>query len=286
MPGHQIDADRNSEVHLECRVLQVNTNHTAAYHDYLIASDLFQQYDLILVQEPAWFQINGEWRTSFSPAWSPVYPCSNLGDRRPRVLAYVSRAAHHITVTHRPDIIDHPDVQVLSIAFQNCDPFFIANVYNQTPARGTHLPKAAAMLGHLLTDLPHLVCGDFNLHHGLWSGTAAEGEAAPEARDLVEWMEAHCFQLLNEVGRPTFFRGNSAYMLVLDLARANNHLVSTAVVEWAVEETLEMSDHAPISITVSPFAAEPAPAPLGRWASKSIKIEKFNLALEGQMPVL
>jgi ribonuclease HI len=260
---------------LSCRILQYNVNRNNDCMHALLSSDIHTNYDIIIVQEPWWSVINNEHRTVQSASWLRILPCTNLGNSRPRVATFVNVGSTHISVNHRTDIFDHPDIQALAVTVGTSYTFNLINVYNQ---RNQDHAKASQILLNHAPHLPTLICGDFNLHHPRWSLDPPDNISA-EADTVEEWMRTQEFELLNAEGQHTYERHGSEYKSVLDLSITNPPLRESAALEWHIIEGMALSDHLPIGITVNPQHATWVPPLQHRWNTKNINKDEFSKAL-------
>ncbi|KAF8974794.1 hypothetical protein BDZ97DRAFT_1911948 [Flammula alnicola] len=92
-------------------------------------------------------------------------------DERPRVMTYVSTRLARYRPAQRRDIIDHPNIMVLSLSSGESS-FYLLNVYSDSDH------GAINWLRDHDRDLPrcHLMMGDFNAHSPDWDpGSAREG---------------------------------------------------------------------------------------------------------------
>jgi hypothetical protein len=131
----------------------------------LLADPRTKELDIIAIQEP--------WQNPFTPAtycpgtsgFLPAY-----GDSKGRRSCFLvnKRLASNKWSVEYPSL----DLCVLKVSTEECD-LWIYNVYSQ-PLGGYNVvdyPSPISLLPDLLArGGEHLVLGDFNLHHPLWSG--------------------------------------------------------------------------------------------------------------------
>ncbi|XP_006456097.1 hypothetical protein AGABI2DRAFT_77234, partial [Agaricus bisporus var. bisporus H97] len=103
------------------------------------------------------------WGSPRHPDWIPL-ESKVTGDREARVLTYVHRRLAKLRPALRTDLIDHEDIQVISLHPGGNDVVFLMNVYSDSNRR------AIQFLGGKVDSLPHFsyVGGDFNCHSSEW----------------------------------------------------------------------------------------------------------------------
>ena len=145
--------------------------------------------------------------------------------------------------------IDYSGPDVCSLRLQLPDiVLWIHNFYNQPPGSytTTNYPSSLTLLpGLLVREGEHLVLGDFNLHHPLWS--SPRNPAAHLAADIVvETLLARDMELATPKGTITWeARGSTS---TIDLAFTSQRL-QQRLVECTVNSALDHgSDHFPISL--------------------------------------
>jgi Endonuclease-reverse transcriptase len=161
---------------LECipqlRIFSQNVNGNYAYTDSLL-SDLYENYDLLFLQEPPWWYIRAAPSSSsrdgtdviggpLNPNWGCLVRLLGL-DSPPRVMVYFSNhIANHRPGLHR-DLVDHRDILLFSLGLGG-DTLFYANVYLESQH------TAILWLFDHVLELPalQLMCGDFNVRHRSW----------------------------------------------------------------------------------------------------------------------
>lgn len=176
-------------------------------------------------------------------SWTQFTPVPITADNPiPRVAAYVSRACTDIRVTQRSDIVSHRDILILEVHLSPKLSFLVVNIYNDSDSTALDI-----LVSLPLPELPSIISGDFNLHHGSWSREVKPPPVSSRSEDLLDWMDDGRFRLINQRGEVTFFR--SAATSVLDLTWVNHSALSLGTFrEWHVREDLVTgSDHIPIT---------------------------------------
>jgi hypothetical protein len=175
----------------------------------LLEDRLVKAYDVLAIQEP--------WR---NPSALTTYRGRGTGfflahDKVPgRVCFYINERLDPNSWT----IIYHsPDFCTLSLQAEQ-QTWQIHNVYSEPPGGyrvtnyNTPIPLLQDALG---TPGEHLLVGDFNLHHPLWSGIR-DPACHDASADLIRAVNGAHLQLLSPVGQITWARGPSRS--TLDLA--------------------------------------------------------------------
>ena len=125
----------------ELRVVTFNIAKSYELCDVLLES-CKDKYDVIFLQEPPWRTIRTAPSASSKegdpvmgapkhPAWTSMTRKPSQRERRtrPRVMAYVSTRLVKLRPAYRRDIVDHPDIFVLSVTSNDTN-HYLMNVYN------------------------------------------------------------------------------------------------------------------------------------------------------------
>ncbi|KAF8955880.1 hypothetical protein BDZ97DRAFT_1672757, partial [Flammula alnicola] len=246
----------------EVRVLSWNVARDGMSLD-VILSTCTNIYDIIFVQEPPWRHI----RTAPSaktrkgedvigapnhPDWLAMVRAPTTADERPRVMTYVSTRLARYRPSVRRDVIDHPDIQVLSLS-TSAETFFLMNVYSDADHGAINWLKAHD------TALPrfHFMGGDFNAHAEDWD----PGHSGREGCALSLQQSAAILGLeLAAFGNPGpthIPRDPTKRKTVIDLA----FVPPNQVVRFSPEgRGSPILHHAPIPISIT---LDISPAPLG-----------------------
>ena len=160
----------------------------------------------------------------------------------------------------------------------------VHNVYNPSPTSySSKEPGTIATLRKVLestgTGTNHIVIGDFNLHHPLWS--SIERLTQHDAADiLLETAHDHALELVTPRGTTTWrARGTQS---TIDLAFLSESLV-TKVQKCAPRQDLaQLSDHIPIELSLHLQVQQQAVTQRRRnW--KKMDKEKLQAALQGKV---
>jgi hypothetical protein len=253
------------------RVLQLNVAR-ANWRMSAVLNSL-TDYDIILFQEP-WFSRVGIARSSTDPsgieilgtvsnhAWESFVP-TTVNERRPRVASFVRKGINHLYVHSCPDVLDSPDIIMLSFHYGNIS-FDIINIYNAGPGRNANSVRAL-MDAELDPLTPTIISGDFNLHHPLWALENGQQHAASGTADeLVEWLESHAFSIENDLVRATR-RGQTAdqHDSIIDLTLLNHAAADIDLIgEW------ECSEEQALTLTTTGFLGLSATVKILMWKRK------------------
>jgi hypothetical protein len=157
--------------HLECipklHIFSQNVNGNYTYMDSLL-SDLYENYDLLFLQELPWQYIRAALSSSsrdrtdviggpLNPNWGCLVRPSGL-DSPPRNMVYFSNRIANLHPGLRQDLVDHRDILLFSLGLGG-DTLFYANVYSDSQH------TAISWLFDHVLELPglQLMCGDFNV---------------------------------------------------------------------------------------------------------------------------
>ena len=148
-------------------------------------------YDVIFIQEPPIRELrkapsssNQEGEavigTPIHPEWLYVARPINSTDRIPRVMAYINKRLKHMRPSLWLDLINHPDIQVLSL-FNEEREYCLLNIYNAD--NNSALMHLSDCTDDLLNSIVYMG-SDFNIHAHLWDPTF-RGPEQPECWDLL-----------------------------------------------------------------------------------------------------
>ena len=214
----------------------------------LLRDTTVQDFDILAIQEP--------WRNPFTTT-SYNYPQSDFYLAYPnlqlaRVCFYVNKRldlASWTVTTHSPDL------QTLTIQYEDGDrskTIHVHNVYNPSPIsyssreQGT-LATLRKVLDSSESHCNHMVLGDLNLHHPLWSGS--ERLTQHNASDyLIDLAHNANLELVTVQGSPTWrARGTQS---TIDLTFMSQSLVSSLIRCEVRQSISQASDHMPIETTL------------------------------------
>jgi hypothetical protein len=222
----------------------------------LLADKVITSYDVLALQEP-WQ--NPHKNATYCPSRSAFYVAYNDQKRRSCFLINKSLDINSWD-------IDYSGPDVCSLRLQLPDiVLWIHNFYNQSPGSHstTDYPSSLTLLPDLLArEGEHLVLGDFNLHHPLWSGPRNPA-AHKAAEPVVETLLAEGMELATPRGTITWeARGLSS---TIDLA-FTSQLLTQRLVECTINKDLDhSSDHFPISLQFELSIARTQPQPTRAW---------------------
>jgi hypothetical protein len=147
----------------------------------LLADKAITSYDILALQEP-WH--NPYKNATYCPSSAAFYAAYNDQERRS---CFLINKSLNISLWD----VDYSGPDVCSLRLQLSDiTLWIHNFYNQPPGSysTTDYPSSLTLLPSLLArEGEHLVLGDFNLHHPLWSSPRNQ---LPMWR-LTQWLK-HC----------------------------------------------------------------------------------------------
>jgi Endonuclease-reverse transcriptase len=156
----------------QLRIFSQNVNGNYAYTDSLL-SDLYENYDLLFLQEPPWQYIRAAPSSSsrdgtdvicgpLNPIWGCLVRPSSL-DSPPHIMVYFSDHIANLRLGLRRDLVDHRDILLFSLGLGG-DTLFYANVYSDSQH------TAISWLFDHVLELPglQLMCRDFNVQHRSW----------------------------------------------------------------------------------------------------------------------
>jgi hypothetical protein len=139
----------------------------------LLLSDLYDNYDLLFLQELPWWYIRAAPSSSsrdgtdviggpLNPNWGCLVRLSGL-DSPPHVIRYFSNCIANLRPGLRQDLVDHRDILLFSLGLGE-DALYHVNVYSDSQHT-----TIAWLFDHVL-ELPglQLMCGDFNMQHHSW----------------------------------------------------------------------------------------------------------------------
>ncbi|PPQ75421.1 hypothetical protein CVT25_008058, partial [Psilocybe cyanescens] len=248
-------------------------------------------FDVIILQEPAWGYIGKvEGKDVHGPiavaGWTPIIPVTSPPpDFRPRTMAY-SRTRPDFLITLRTDIIEDKDIQILDIRQPGQTRITIINIYNDTPAQELCILNRLRHM-ELSFDHPTILTGDFNLHHALWStDTTSLNTHSQLTENIMEWLSAKGFHLLNKKGKITHPARNSReHASVIDLSFVNGSATANDTFkDWAIDPSIALdSDHYGIKFTIDQGRTE-VDNPCGvKYNLKETKPDKWIKAFEEEL---
>jgi hypothetical protein len=151
----------------QLRIFSQNVNGNYAYMDSLL-SDLYENYDLLFLQEPPWWYIRAAPSSSsrgrtdviggpLNPNWGAL--SGHLAwTPPPRIMVYFSNRIANLRPGLCRDLVDHRDILLFSLGLGG-DTLFYANIYLDSQH------TAISWLFNHVLELPglQLMCRDFNV---------------------------------------------------------------------------------------------------------------------------
>jgi hypothetical protein len=242
----------------------------------LLADKAVAAYDILALQEP-WR--NPHKNATYCPSSSAFYMAYNDEERRSCFLINKSLNISSWDVDY-----SGPDVCSLKLQLQDIT-LWIHNFYNQPPGSyyTTDYPSSLTLLPDLLArEGEHLVLGDFNLHHPLWS-SPRNPAAHAAASTVVETLLAKDMELVTPRGMITWeARG---FTSTIDLA-FTSQLLQQRLVECTTYEALDHgSDHFPISLQFELYPARAKPQPARAWKKADFDLILTTTTQELTLPI-
>jgi hypothetical protein len=209
-------------------------------------------FDIIAIQEPAHNPSMHATYCDSRSAFRPLYP----SNQHSRACFLINK---RLPLSSWRVEFPGPDIAVLSLTYAGRR-ITVTNIYNMpAPAATANIGPIYLLPNILSRDGDHLLLGDFNLHHQLWSGTA---NTRPErmALDLLAFSQQAGLELATPPGLPTWRRSSSSPSCsTIDLAFVSDPLFQHLASCNIDEQLHHGSDYMPIAIcfllpAVSPLA--------------------------------
>ena len=126
-------------------------------------------------------------------------------NKRARICAFVSKTNRKLNCTHRIDILNDSDCQILQISIENLRNLKLINLYNEKDEDLIYTNDR--ILSDLKFDSTNqiLLCEDFNAHHSWWNSRIQNPIRTTE---LIEWTKFHKCKLINISNEYTFIRNS------------------------------------------------------------------------------
>ncbi len=185
---------------LAIRVCSLNINHlNAATHAtmHYISSCKDPPFDIILIQEPWWQEINSTFTTVSLASWQVTTPKLNIHRTEcPRTAVY-HRLGMGINLTLRTDIAQDLDYMIMDIEREGTTwpPMTLINIYNQKTMINDN-PTQEWTADHLQNHIPchpipMIIVGDWNMRDPSWD----DGIHTPNpcTRTTLEWLHSLTF---------------------------------------------------------------------------------------------
>jgi len=224
----------------------------------LIIHSLFEtqnHYDIILIQEPPWSEIqkvpslsNSEGDsligTNHHPNWIVFGRVPLDSNDLPRVISYVNIRLSPLCFLLRQDIINHRDINLISFFNDNmCS--FILNIYSDSSHTALkYLKNTEVNIGNIL-----IMTGDFNIRDHLWNPSFPHHSTISD--DLFIIADSFNLSLSNPTNPcPTRYSDTSGDVnSILDLMflhSGSSELDSHCI----LPENRFSSDHTPLSVKI------------------------------------
>jgi hypothetical protein len=168
-----------------------------------------------LLQEP--YIANDNRGTVSHPAYTAIIPTPSE-NIRPRVAIFARKDTKY-SYTARPDIINDPDLLILTISGRGVAPFQLINIYNEEGLGTNKDWTVKRSLQDIQPDLRTIICGDFNAHHSWWNSTIS---SPIRCQELIPWLERYNFELKNGIDIATCHppNANEDTISIIDLILA------------------------------------------------------------------
>ena len=239
------------------------------------------ELDIIAIQEP-WR--NPHQNTTHNPA-ADYFHLVYMDSQNTRTCFFVNKKIPTAAWTARTH---SPDVCSLRIDVGNNDNMQpqhiqIHNIYN--PIQGLRgYGEALPLLRRELNNTPseeHIVLGDFNARHSLWTGREEYHTGRRDSDELLDILEECHLDLLLPPGTCTWqSRGQET---TLDLVFATEG-VGQQVIECKVQMSFDFdSDHFPVSTILDTHIGQQSTMPRRLW--RETNIHTLRASLERDMPM-
>jgi hypothetical protein len=173
--------------------------------------------------------------------WTFFHHPISSSDHTPQVVTYIWNHTNPIHFLYCPDIIDHPDVVVISCHLDDSITWLV-NMYNTSPNPNNSAIQLLmdSNINFMLDNM--FIGGDFKLHHDLWHLLSDPQRSFSSASTkLAEWIEALGLVVLNNRDIPTFV--SSASKSIIDLGLTNSPEAITNFCTHSDHSLLLFSDH-------------------------------------------
>src|SRR6266498_5365777 len=234
----------NISNHFKISIIQHNyARNTSNIHTYLEIG-LERNIDFILVQEP-WIAQDNTYTISYT-AYHTILP--EFCDVRPRMAVFAKKDSIH-QFCYRSDLCKDGNIIILDILNSEIPDLQIMNIYNEKSLKENYNDWTLnRILPHIKPQKYSIICGDFNAHHSWWNLNISK---SIRANELVQWLNQHQFELLNEPDISTFYRQNMRNILIIDLAFATKALNQSKSIFWQIDENVNTrSDHEVILFSI------------------------------------
>ncbi len=121
------------------------------------------------------------------------------------------------------------------------------------------------------SNIPIIICGDFNARHILWDPTVTNDHGI----DLVQHLDKIGFLHVLNTRKPTYEKGSA-----LDLTLVSNTIAPLC--QWDTSDVL-FSDHHAVEVTISDTVSDKHTTSNGRWKLANVNWSIFNHHLEAAL---
>src|SRR6266536_1811721 len=201
----------NISNHFKISIMQYNCARNTVNIHTCLEIGLERNIDFILVQE-LWIAQDNIYIISYTTYHTIL---SEFCDVRSRVAVFVKKDLIH-QFCYRSDLYKDNDIIILDILNSEIPDFQIMNVYNEKSLKeNCNDWTLNRILPHIKPQKYSIICGDFNAHHSWWNLDVSN---SIRANELVQWLNQHQFELLNEPDISIFYRRNMRNISIIDLA--------------------------------------------------------------------
>ena len=280
------------------RILQYNVCKSMDVMAPMFQEPSTLEYDIIALQEP-WK--HSKKNQTHHPAPAQFHLCyPNKKGTPTRVCIYVNTK---IPMTQWYSRVHSEDLVTVTLKSQRegQKTLHIHNIYNASPSQRfeahsrtdrsrTEVVKEYSEISSLDTlrtaiarnaDDEHLIVGDFNLHHPLWTDPGMHQH--PEADALIDIINTSQLQLLTPEGMPTFKPRKRSGATTIDLTLATINTADT-MVKCGITRKLNFdSDHEALVTELDRTVEFNPPREIRNW--KKMDRKKFLQNLEKTLPI-
>ena len=242
-----------------CPTYNVNHSNTAMHAAmHFISTQQDPPFDIILVQEPWWCEIDDALATVSLTGWQVTLPKLSIPQNEwPRIVAY-HRLGMGINLMLRTDIAQDPDFMIMNVGRDGAPwpHITLINIYNQKTQNPINKPNREWTANHLQHYIPHhstptIIAGNWNIRDLSWDdGVPAPN---PQTREMLEWLHSFSFKLMNKPNVLTR-EDNFSHASVINLVFANETTSNSGSLSnvYINTEIGSLSDHHALSFTIGP----------------------------------
>ena len=219
-------------------------------------------FQILLLQE-LWFGCIGTTQSDFNPsgqningtvsnpAWHCYLPCTPTTNR-PCIVTYIWKSTTSIAIHANlmPNLLNSPDIMALNCKSYNSE-FILINAYNGGTGRAA-TSVSTLMRIDIPTNIPVILCGDFNLHHPNWSLSYHTPRSRATSTDFTDWLSEQGLFILNDTSMPTRVGSPGQTDSIIDLTIGNTEALNVNLIQqWKCDPSLAFgSDHNGIQWTL------------------------------------